>query len=91
MFSLLIRRDGLIEPPAIGDFDVHCHLVPGLDDGARDASATLDIACMLLEMGVRKVVATPHVISDLYPNTTAAILAGVENVRRLLDHVAPRI
>jgi len=30
MFSLLIRRDGLIDPPAMGRTDAHCHVLPGL-------------------------------------------------------------
>jgi protein-tyrosine phosphatase len=85
MFSLMIRRDGLIEPPAMAERDAHCHIVPGLDDGAKDDKSALAIALLLCEMGVRQVVATPHVISDLYPNTTAGILEGVDKLRSLLD------
>jgi protein-tyrosine phosphatase len=84
MFSLLIRRDGLIDPPAMGDTDSHCHIVPGLDDGPKDEHGALAIARLLTEMGIRKVVATPHVISDLYPNSTARIVEAVEKLRRLL-------
>jgi tyrosine-protein phosphatase YwqE len=84
MFSLLVRRDGLIDPPAMGEIDCHCHLLPGIDDGPRNERDTLAIARLLIEMGVRRVVATPHVIADVYPNTTERILEGVESVRRLL-------
>jgi protein-tyrosine phosphatase len=84
MFSLLVRRDGLIDPPDLGDFDAHCHILPGIDDGPPDARGTLAIARLLIEMGVRTVVATPHVISDVYPNSTAAIRAAVADARRLL-------
>ena len=84
MFSLLIRRDGLIEPPPIGELDAHCHLLPGLDDGPPNEREALAIARLLLEMGVRTVVATPHVISDVYPNSTDVIINGVSRMRRLL-------
>jgi tyrosine-protein phosphatase YwqE len=84
MFSLLIRRDGLIDPPELGELDAHCHILPGIDDGPTDDRGVLAIARLLLEMGVRRVVATPHVISDVYPNTTATILESVADVRRLL-------
>ncbi len=86
MFSLLIRRDGLIEPPSMGETDVHCHILPGIDDGPSDERGSLAIARLLIEMGIRNVVATPHVISDLYPNTTEAILDKVEALRRLITN-----
>jgi protein-tyrosine phosphatase len=85
MFSLLIRRDGLIEPPKMTEVDSHCHILPGLDDGADSEQTSIAIAHLLLELGVRKVVATPHVISDIYPNTTAAILEAVDKTRRLFE------
>ena len=85
MFSLLIRRDGLIDPPPIGELDAHCHLLPGIDDGPPNDREALAIARSLLEMGVRTVVATPHVISDVYPNSTDVILEGVSRMRRLLS------
>jgi protein-tyrosine phosphatase len=85
MFSLLIRRDGLIEPPKMTEVDHHCHILPGLDDGADSDETSIAIAHLLLELGVRKVVATPHVISDIYPNTTGAILDAVDTTRRLFE------
>lgn len=80
----MIRRDGLIEPPPIGELDAHCHLLPGLDDGPPNKREALAIARLLLEMGVRTVVATPHVISDVYPNSTDVILEAVSRMRKLL-------
>lgn len=61
--------------------DVHSHVLPGLDDGARD----LNEACAILEAarddGVRKIVATPHVIAGGYENTSADITSTVERLR----------
>jgi protein-tyrosine phosphatase len=85
MFSLLIRRDGLIDPPPMGEIDSHCHILPGLDDGPKDDRGALAIARLLCEMGVRQVVATPHVISDVYPTRTDRIVRAVDALRRLLD------
>jgi protein-tyrosine phosphatase len=82
MFSLLVRRDGLIEPPKMTEVDSHCHLLPGLDDGADSDDTAIAIGHLLMELGVRTVVATPHVISDIYPNTTEAIMEAVEKMRR---------
>ena len=83
MFSLLVRRDGLIEPPSMSEIDTHCHILPGFDDGAEDERTSIAIAHLLLELGVKTVVATPHVISDIYPNTSERILKAVDKLRRL--------
>jgi tyrosine-protein phosphatase YwqE len=85
MFSLFIRRDGLIDPPAMGRTDAHCHVLPGIDDGPKDDLGALAIARLLCEMGVQQIVATPHVISDLYPNSSAKILGAVEKLNKLLS------
>ncbi len=84
MFSLLIRRDGLIDPPPMGETDAHCHILPGIDDGPADDLGALAIARLLCDMGVRRVVATPHVISDVYPNSSDRIRGAVEKLRRLI-------
>jgi hypothetical protein len=85
MFSLFIRRDGLIDPPPMGGTDAHCHVLPGIDDGPKDEHGSLAIARLLCEMGVHTVVATPHVISDVYPNSTDRIVGAVDKLRRLLS------
>lgn len=40
--------------------DYHCHILPGIDDGAEDAAASVKIIALLHEQGVRRIVATPH-------------------------------
>jgi protein-tyrosine phosphatase len=40
--------------------DLHCHLLPGVDDGPKDLSGTLAMAEKLKEIGFSKVCATPH-------------------------------
>jgi protein-tyrosine phosphatase len=85
MFSLLIRRDGLIDPPPMVETDAHCHIIPGIDDGPKDDLGALAMARLLCDMGVRNVVATPHVISDIYPNPTARIVGAVEKLQRLFS------
>lgn len=40
--------------------DYHCHLLPGLDDGAKDMEMSMQILEMLKAQGVERIVATPH-------------------------------
>ena len=61
----------------IKDFiDIHSHILPGLDDGARDMAESLEIARCYERTGIKKVVATPHFL----PGTAWA--AGKEIVKQ---------
>ena len=44
----------------VGFIDVHCHCLPGLDDGPPDVPSTLALCRALAADGIRTVVATPH-------------------------------
>ena len=44
----------------IFDTDFHCHVLPGIDDGAHDLDESVALINMQLAQGVRHIVATPH-------------------------------
>ena len=64
--------------------DTHCHILPGLDDGAADDTAALEMARSAVEGGVRTIVATPHMREGDYLNEREGILAALESFRGLL-------
>lgn len=64
--------------------DTHCHILPGLDDGAADEAAALEMARMAVEGGVRTIVATPHMREGDYLNEREGILAALDSFRALL-------
>lgn len=45
--------------------DIHSHLVPGVDDGARDIQAVLDSVERMTRHGIRRVITTPHIDGSL--------------------------
>lgn len=49
-----------------GLFDIHCHLIPGVDDGAQDLEETRRLLCMEYEQGVRHIIATPHFRNQMF-------------------------
>ncbi|WP_234736935.1 tyrosine-protein phosphatase [Tellurirhabdus bombi] len=82
MFSFFTRK----KQPALTDYgfvgvDMHSHLIPGIDDGVPDMETALEALTQLQNLGYRKVVTTPHVIQDMYPNTSAVIRQGVAEVQ----------
>ncbi len=64
--------------------DIHSHLIPGIDDGAKTPEEALILIKKLQELGFKEIITTPHTYSDYYPNTSAAILNGLENLRSIL-------
>jgi protein-tyrosine phosphatase len=63
---------------------MHCHVLPGVDDGLQQLDDSLVCLRQWAAWGVRHVIATPHISQDLYPNTT-------DNLRRHADALRERI
>ena len=40
--------------------DVHCHIMPGIDDGSRDITETLEMLKIAQSEGITHMIATPH-------------------------------
>lgn len=60
--------------------DIHSHILPGLDDGAKTMEETLGIVSQLQQSGFKTLIATPHVLEDNFLSP-ADILAYTEQVR----------
>jgi len=56
--------------------DMHSHLIPGIDDGVRDMESSLKLIRGLIDLGYKKIITTPHINGDVYPNTPAIIREG---------------
>jgi len=63
--------------------DIHSHLIPGIDDGAKDMERAIELVFSLKEMGYRKLITTPHV-SDMFPNSSQTILDGYQALKEEL-------
>ncbi|MBS1753442.1 MAG: histidinol phosphatase [Ferruginibacter sp.] len=61
--------------------DIHSHILPGIDDGAADLETSLLLIKGLYSMGIRKAIATPHIIGDLYQNTPFIINNALATVK----------
>ena len=60
--------------------DIHSHLIPGIDDGAKDMERSIQLILSLKEMGYTKLITTPHV-SDMFPNSSKIILDGYSKLK----------
>ena len=64
--------------------DMHSHILPGIDDGAPDVETAVELVRGLIDLGYKKLIASPHVFGDFYPNTNATIEAALRNLREAL-------
>ena len=64
--------------------DMHAHFIPGIDDGAKTAEDSLALVKGLIELGYNKLVATPHIMSEIYPNTPEIINASLDGLKEAL-------
>lgn len=73
--------------------DIHCHLLPGIDDGPRDELQALELARALVANGVSYVVCTPHIYAGVFDNTRAEIQACFSSFEVLLkaEHIPLQI
>jgi len=64
--------------------DIHCHLLPGIDDGPADMSEALGLARQAVEVGVTHSVVTPHIHHGRWENSIEGISAVVTEFREAL-------
>lgn len=79
----------LFSPSAPSDFsrlgtDLHSHLLPGLDDGVQTLEESLEVIEALSRLGYTRLITTPHVMTERYPNSSKVIR---EQERLLKDAV----
>jgi len=60
--------------------DMHSHFVPGIDDGAKTIEDSVEMITGMHQLGYKKVITTPHIMSDYYRNTPEIILGGLASV-----------
>ena len=64
--------------------DLHLHLLPGLDDGAKTLEESIQMCWISYRDGVRTIVATPHTLNGLYLNDRETILTKLQELNEAL-------
>lgn len=71
--SLLGREEVQVDSLRTIGVDMHSHILPGIDDGAATVEQSLELVRAMKELGYRKLIMTPHIMSDFYRNTPEII------------------
>jgi tyrosine-protein phosphatase YwqE len=63
-------------------WDMHNHILFGIDDGSKSLEYSIEMAKNFIDLGYERIIATPHIMSDYYPNNRAII----EDKKNKLEH-----
>lgn len=66
--------------------DMHSHLIPGIDDGSKTMEESLGLVKRLADFGLKKIITTPHIMSEYYRNTPEIIQMGLEDLRKAVKN-----
>lgn len=64
--------------------DLHCHILPGIDDGAKNLQISLEMARMAAADGITVTACTPHILPGVYNNDGRHIKAAVVQLRQAI-------
>lgn len=65
--------------------DIHCHILPGIDDGSKDWQTSMKLAEEAVKDGVTHAVVTPHTLNGKYLNHKKDVIRLTDNFQDMLD------
>ena len=72
MFGIFNKKKFLVDFLE-GLVDIHNHILPGIDDGAKTVEESLELIKNFSDFGIRNFIATPHIMHNYYPNDANTI------------------
>jgi protein-tyrosine phosphatase len=93
MFSFFKKKDKVAEVALQLPFstDIHSHILPGIDDGSPNIETSIKLIKGIVDLGITKTIATPHIISDMYRNTPDTINNALATLKPALKKAGIKI
>jgi len=83
MFYFFQKKKFLVD--SLENFiDIHNHILPGIDDGAKTVEDSINLIKGFSDIGVKKFIATPHIMHNYYPNDYDTIHAAHDKLKNKL-------
>ncbi|WP_025145049.1 tyrosine-protein phosphatase [Pedobacter jeongneungensis] len=87
MLSFFSKKNKITDISWLG-VDIHSHILPGIDDGSPDIETSVRLVKSLTELGFEQLIATPHILKELYPNTPESINKAKRDLQTALDNAS---
>ncbi|AWH75145.1 histidinol phosphatase [Dokdonia sp. Dokd-P16] len=79
MFGIFNKKKSFLDIWS-GTPEMHCHVLPGIDDGAKTIAKSEELLKKYKSLGCDKVIATPHTMGGMYDNTPTTIFNAFESI-----------
>ena len=84
MINFFSRKTYLVDELS-GFIDIHNHILPAIDDGAKSVEDSLALIKGFREFGIQDLIATPHIMHNYYDNTPKTIGTALDLVNKELE------
>lgn len=85
MFDFFHRNKGFEPSMGVLNADMHCHLIPHVDDGSKGDDESFECLKTMQQLGYKKVYITPHFNFPRYPNEENDIVERFERLRETVE------
>ena len=86
IFNLFKSKPTLNELIPNGFVDIHSHILPGIDDGAKNIEESLELISRMKKVGFKKIICTPHIHQQLYDNNIKTIKESFNSIENKYDN-----
>jgi len=80
IFNLFKSKPTLKELIPNGFVDIHSHVLPGIDDGAKNIEESIKLISEMKKLGFSKIIGTPHTYCGVYDNNNESILSSYKEI-----------
>lgn len=84
MFTFFAKKNFLVDHLE-GFVDIHNHILPGIDDGAKTTEESIELIKEFSNLGMKHFIATPHIMQDYYPNNSETISKALDTLKEALS------
>ena len=86
MFSIFKKKNKVQDIEWLS-VDIHSHLLPGLDDGSPNLNESTKLIKSLTELGFSALYCTPHIFTELYPNSVDTIQPALDATKLAIKNL----
>lgn len=80
MFNFFSKKHS--QQPLFFTTDIHCHILPGIDDGAKDLETAVTLVEKMAELGFKRIFASPHITYGTFENNADTIGQAFDTLSR---------
>ena len=85
MLSFLKSKPALKELLDGSFVDIHSHILPGIDDGAKNMTKSIELVSALQKLGISKMITTPHINHYVWNNSPEIIQSKLKETQKTLE------